>query len=222
MALAALQAHPDLGRLGAADLLVCLQHARRRRLPRYATAYREGAEAPHLLVLLKGTLAHLNARGERILLSPLTADEVGGARGVCFGLEALVRGSSSDGGSSSGGSTCGGDGGGNDGGGNDGTCALRRQHTMSAVSDCIVLQLPVEELHCRIGPRRFGPVLGAAFSRFVRSELATVRVLHSNLPQPLALPPAQQPLAQPLPQPLPQSLPQPLASAGPSNAPLRN
>ena len=156
LALAALRAHPHLGALHPHVLIKLIGNGRRRILPRYACLYREGQEASHLYLVMSGQLAYRAVgKGDAIEVSeaPLPAGRAcSEARALCVGAEALIRTNG----------------------------ALRRQQTVSALSDCLTLQLDVAELCRRLGTRLMRPVLESAFMRFVRAELGTVPVLFDN------------------------------------------
>ena len=157
LALAALRAHPHLGALHPHVLIKLIGNGRRRILPRYACLYREGQEASHLYLVMRGQLAHRAVgKGDAIEVSeaPLPAGrDFSEARALCLGAEALIRTNG----------------------------ALRRQQTVSALSDCLTLQWDVAELCRRVGTRLMRPVLESAFMRFVRAELGTVPVLFDNI-----------------------------------------
>lgn len=156
LALAALRTHPHLGALHPHVLIKLIGNGRRRILPRYACLYREGQEATHFYLVMSGQLAYRAVgKGDAIEVSeaPLPAGRAcSEVRALCVGAEALIRTNG----------------------------ALRRQQTVSALSDCLTLQLDVAELCRRLGTRLMHPVLESAFMRFVRAELGTVPVLFDN------------------------------------------
>ena len=133
--------------MGSRELHSLVRCAKRRMLPRYAIAYRAGAAAAHVFVLLEGRVQKLSAAGEALdgKDEVLEVDAHGSARGLCFGMEALIASGSSS--------------------------ALRRTRTLHAACDSVVLQLSVADLERHMAPRVLAGMRQRHFAHYVQGEL---------------------------------------------------
>ena len=152
-AIKGLRAEPAFANVPEKDLRAMLRNARRLRLPRYASACREGAAALQFFVLLKGKIQHLTASGVASGGQGGEVDDMS-TRGVCFGMEALIE---------SGG-------------------ALRRVRTVHALVDSIVLQFSVADLPKTLPPPMVESIRAANFANYVRNELRTMPIFESIEP----------------------------------------
>jgi len=152
-ALASFRTEPAFEAVSTPELKAVLRIARRRVLPRYACAFREGAEAAHFFIVLRGKLALVTADGQ----APRHVEVAAGAiEGALIGLEALIGGAA--------------------GGDDDSMC--RRTYTAEALGDCVVLSLGVAELHEAglLGAQMLGSIGTRLFSEFVQSKLSAMPI----------------------------------------------
>ena len=134
--------------------------AKRHVLPRYATIFREGASAAHFFVVLKGKLEHSTSNGQVWHMEVANDAQ----RGQLLGLEVFIGGNTADG---------------------HERVGKKRPSTVSALRDCIIIQIAVADLEVSdlarrpetsLHPLDLEMVHTRMFSEFVRDQLKGCRI----------------------------------------------